>query len=77
MSSVIKSERVRLEVAPRRSRTESACEKSARLVHVDGVARAIEVRCSCGELTLLELEYPAETNPAPGPATDPTVEPAS
>ncbi len=60
MSSVIKSGRVRLEAAPLRPRGEVSCEKSARVVHVEGVARAIEVRCSCGELTLVELAYPED-----------------
>lgn len=32
--------------------------KRARLVEVDGVVRAIECVCSCGETTLIELEYP-------------------
>jgi hypothetical protein len=34
--------------------------KRARLVEVDGVVRAIECTCSCGETTLLELEYPSD-----------------
>lgn len=66
MSSVIKSGRVRLEAAPRRPRGEVSCEKSARLVHVDGTARAIEIRCSCGELTLVELTYPEDELTDPG-----------
>lgn len=35
--------------------------KRARLVEVDGVVRAIECTCSCGETTLIELEYPPAT----------------
>jgi hypothetical protein len=29
----------------------------ARLLRADGVVRAIEVTCACGEVTVLELEY--------------------
>lgn len=39
--------------------------KRARLVEVDGVVRAIECTCSCGETTLLEVEYPADARKAP------------
>jgi len=28
-----------------------------RLVRADGVVRAIEVTCACGEVTVLELDY--------------------
>ncbi len=34
------------------------CEKSARPITIDGAIRAIEVTCSCGETTTIELEYP-------------------
>ncbi len=34
--------------------------KRARLVEVDGVVRAIECTCTCGETTLLEIEYPSD-----------------
>ena len=32
-------------------------ERSLRLVEVSGVASAIEVRCSCGDIFMIELEY--------------------
>lgn len=35
--------------------------KRARLLRVDGVVRALEVTCACGETTLVELEYPNAT----------------
>lgn len=38
----------------------AAHAKRARLVEVDGVVRAIECTCSCGETTLLEIEYPSD-----------------
>lgn len=34
------------------------CEKSARPITIEGAIRAIEVTCSCGETTVIELEYP-------------------
>lgn len=34
-----------------------AHSKVARLVRVEGVVRAIELACTCGETTLVELEY--------------------
>ena len=70
---VIKSQRVRLEAGPPISRTHGEAgkphEKSVRLVHVDGEARAIELVCTCGEVTLIELTYEPESAP-PAP-TDP------
>lgn len=42
--------------------------KAARVVRIDGEARAIEITCSCGETTLVELEY-GEPSPAPQSAT--------
>jgi hypothetical protein len=34
------------------------CEKRVRTVQLDGAVRAIEVTCSCGETTLIEIDYP-------------------
>lgn len=34
------------------------CEKSVRPLEEGGVVRAIEITCSCGETTLVELQYP-------------------
>ncbi len=31
--------------------------KQARLVRVEGIVRAIEFTCACGEVSLLELEF--------------------
>jgi hypothetical protein len=63
MQTVIKSSRVRLEERPRRSPTAAPAGphgKSVRAIRVDGEIRAIELRCDCGEVTVVELEY-AET----------------
>ncbi len=34
-----------------------AIPKSARLVQIDGVAKAVEVTCSCGEVHMVELDF--------------------
>lgn len=73
--SIIKRNAVRLgERAPNpgapASFSSSRCAPptSARLLRADGVVRAIEVTCACGEVTVLELEYDtAETQVVPGP----------
>lgn len=33
-------------------------EKAVRLLREDGRVRAIEFTCSCGEITVVELQYP-------------------
>ena len=33
------------------------CAKSVRLMQSEGLVHAIELRCSCGEVTLIELDY--------------------
>lgn len=35
-------------------------EKGVRLLEEDGEVRAIELVCSCGEVTLIQLEYPGQ-----------------
>ena len=35
-----------------------SCEKSVALLRVEGVVRALELSCSCGEKTVVELDYP-------------------
>ena len=36
-----------------------ACEQGVRLLREAERVHAIEITCSCGEVTLVELEYPA------------------
>ncbi len=61
--SIIKRESVRLDVArpapgaAPRAACKSAPKRSARLLRADGVVRAIEVTCACGEVLVLELEF--------------------
>lgn len=44
---------------PGRTAPEPArCEKTVRLLDTHGLATAIEVVCSCGEITLVELDCP-------------------
>ena len=40
------------------SRTRGAHAKRVELVRVGGRVHALELRCSCGETTLIELDYP-------------------
>lgn len=52
---IIKKHNVRVEAA-------APCggSKSAELLEQGGVVHAIQVRCSCGELTVIELDYAAD-----------------
>jgi len=69
MRSVIKKDRVHLIEGPPTTGATSEGkhaathrgERTARLVRVDGTVHAIEFRCSCGELSVLELEYGPES----------------
>ena len=70
MQSIIKSARVTLGpradgfVEPTSALPSSAparserCDKSVRLLDTGGVATAIEVVCSCGEITMIQLDCP-------------------
>lgn len=69
--AIIKRDRVQLETVRRvpaspRPRPGAAadeggaCEKRARTVESDGRVVAIEVTCSCGEATVVRLEYPSD-----------------
>ncbi len=65
MSSIIKNHLVRLggdPSTPAPARASCSPAKEVRLLRADGTVRAIELRCSCGEVTVLELEFePKET----------------
>ena len=73
MQSIIKHDRVQLESdasAPRGAlpqpsgapaqRAAARCKKTVELLREKDVVHAIEVRCSCGETTVIELEYGPE-----------------
>ncbi|MBJ02649.1 MAG: hypothetical protein CMK00_07255 [Planctomycetes bacterium] len=47
---IIKRERIRLETP------KVPCSKSARLLEESGRAVAVELKCSCGELTVVRLD---------------------
>ncbi|MCY3001661.1 MAG: hypothetical protein NTV21_07645 [Planctomycetota bacterium] len=34
------------------------CEKTVKPIVIEGAVRALEVGCSCGETTVIELEFP-------------------
>lgn len=68
MRSIIKKAQVQLEghdvnnfsdtgsVGSQKKRSR-AIPQSARLVQIDGIARAVEVTCGCGEVHLIELDF--------------------
>lgn len=63
--SIIKKELVRLSAsgaapAPARGPAARAArhQKAVQLVRVDGRVAALELTCSCGERSVVELEYP-------------------
>lgn len=64
MGNLIKGERVRLlaETNPEPAQPPATCAKSVRLLKLDGEVRAIELTCSCGERSLIELDY-SEADP--------------
>lgn len=62
MQSIIK--KAELAAAPARKPSPArpqGCEPGVRLLRAGGVVHAIEITCSCGEVALVELDYP----PAP------------
>lgn len=78
MSSIIKSGLVRC--AEHAERDAPASREGAppappdwqvRLISLEGRAQAIEVRCACGETTVIELEFPPPAE-AGGEGVDPS-----
>ncbi len=65
MQSIIKSGSVRkMEPGvpqPDTNRGAVVCHKSVRLLEIEQVVRAIEFTCSCGETSVVELDYPEPT----------------
>jgi hypothetical protein len=41
------------------ARAAQRCKKSVRVLRLENVVRALEVTCSCGETTVVEIEYPS------------------
>jgi hypothetical protein len=77
MNPIIKKQHVRVDTdapVPRRRRGHA---KVARLLRVEGEVRGIEYQCSCGEVTVLEIEYEpgasAGGTDAPATPSTPTV----
>ena len=58
---VIKNRDVRIETASQPVHG----SKHVELLQDEGVVRAIQVRCSCGEITVLEIEYPSGSGAKP------------
>lgn len=75
MNTIIKHDRVRAPDSPSEtapalpsrasvpgaSRNGSRCKKSVQLLRENDVVHAIEVRCSCGEITVVEINYGSRT----------------
>jgi hypothetical protein len=62
MQAIVKKQFVQVEgaevgAAPRPNAAAQRCKKNVRLLRVEAVVHAIEVTCSCGESTVVELEY--------------------
>lgn len=69
LQTIIKHDRVRVDdglepaaALPNATRTASErasarCRKSIELLRVQGAVQAIQVRCSCGEVSVIEIEY--------------------
>lgn len=70
---IIKRERVALGAPPPRpernaqaaSCSSTPAKPSLRAVEQDGVVVALELTCSCGEVSLVELRYPADPEARP------------
>ena len=85
--SIIKSHSVRLDAddahgahgAPLpKNRAPRAGQKHVELHRVDNQVRALEITCSCGEKTVVELDYAVDkpaSAPVAKPVADPTVNP--
>jgi hypothetical protein len=67
--AIIKNRRVSLSTAPVAVRG----EKTVELLEDEGVVHAIQLRCACGEITVIELEYGA----APAATAPPEARPSS
>ena len=71
MQSIIKHDRVRVDQsagdvpsalpaqngAPGGVKNSARCKKSVQLLREKDVVHAVEMRCSCGEVTVVEFEY--------------------
>jgi len=44
-----------------------ACDKAVELLRHDGHVHALQITCSCGDKTVVELRYPATSLPAESP----------
>lgn len=71
MGIVLKHSKVALDATTDRraaSASNGACAtRSAELVRIDGVPVAVEVTCSCGEVTLVQFVEPDAPDPSAAP----------
>ncbi len=47
-------------IAAAASSAGARCKKSVKLLRLDAATHALEVTCSCGEVTVVELEHPPQ-----------------
>lgn len=74
--AIIKRTRVQLDAQPARpsaaagasTAAASHSDKSVRLLEHEGRVRAIELTCSCGDVSVIELDYPDTSPPQEAPA---------
>jgi len=64
MQAIVKKQFVQVDAqehtsAVRGSSAPRSCKKSVRLLRINGSVQALEVTCSCGEITVVELDYQA------------------
>ena len=64
MQAIVKKQFVQVDAqehtaAVRGSSAPRGCKKSVRVLRIDSVVQALEVTCSCGEITVVELDYQA------------------
>lgn len=67
MNGIIKRQNVRVEeqasTPSRRANGATHGQKSVRLLELEGRVHALELRCACGEVTVVELDYPDASQP--------------
>ena len=65
MHSIVKKQFVQVDAQPvgasgRNGAPAARCKKSVRVLRVESRVHALEVTCTCGEATVVELEYPTK-----------------
>lgn len=72
MNPIIKKDQVRAGAGARPGGPRRGHAKVVNLLRADGEVRAIEFRCTCGEVSVIELEYELPDAPAGTTGTEET-----